>query len=144
MLLSSAISIVSTDWIIGWHAASLFKVQRRVSCIIVSIHLSLRWPSRTLGEEIKLTMSTVTSPTLVAPCALRKFLTRSCSFGILSAKIALKSVLSLETLRAHVMMAGQYFCNREDERNLFLKCYLINRNYYVSRLFTLAHFGCWP
>lgn len=38
------------------------------------------------------TMSTVTSPTLVAPCCLRKLLTRSCSFGILSARTFLRSV----------------------------------------------------
>lgn len=78
-------------------------------------------------------MSTVTSPTLVAPCALRKTLTRSCSFGILSAKMPFKSVLSFEMFRTHVMSAGQYFCNREDEQNLFLKRYLINRNNFVSR-----------
>lgn len=58
----------------------------------------------------KLTMSTVTSPTFVAPWALRKFLMRSCSFGILSAMMPFRSVLSAEMLRTHVTIAGQYFC----------------------------------
>lgn len=74
------------------------------------------------GVVFSLTMSTVTSPTFVAPCALRKFLTRSCSFGILSAKMPFKSVLSELMLRTHVMTAGQYFCEK-----IFLKRYLINR-----------------
>lgn len=57
-----------------------------------------------------LTISTLTSPTFVAPCALRKFLTRSCSFGILSARIPLKSVLSAEMFRTHVAIAGNNLC----------------------------------
>lgn len=81
-------------------------------------------------------MSTVTSPTLVAPWALRKFFTRSCSFGIFSERTALKSV-SVEALRAAEMSAGQYFCAREGkEQKIFIyKCYLIKAKV-MRRLFT--------
>lgn len=65
-----------------------------------------------------LTMSMVTSPTFVAPCALRKFLTRSCSFGTLSARIALRSVLSDDALRIE-KTAGQHFCKGERDEEDF-------------------------
>ena len=57
------------------------------------------------------TISTVTSPTLVDPCCLRKALTRSCSFGILSARTFFKSVeASLNDLKN---MVEVIFCKKE-------------------------------
>lgn len=52
----------------------------------------MNWFEIIIHSNISLTMSTVTSPTLVAPCVFRKLLTRSCSLGIFAAKMALRSV----------------------------------------------------
>lgn len=55
-----------------------------------------------------LTMSTVTSPTFVAPCDLRNALTFSCSAGIFSASTSFND-LSPEALRTNVVKAGRVF-----------------------------------
>lgn len=53
-------------------------------------------------------MSTVTSPTLVAPCDLRNALTVSCSAGIFSASTSFND-LSAEMLRTNDVNAGKVF-----------------------------------
>lgn len=109
-------------------------------CIIVhSSHLAYERP-----WMCQLTMSTVTSPTFVEPWALRKFLMRSCSFGILSAKMPFKSVLSAEIFRETlVMMAGQYFCLRaerkirkEKDEDIFKHFFLLIGVMWLPVLFT--------
>lgn len=73
------------------------------------------------------TMSTVTSPTLVDPCCLRKALTRSCSFGILSARTFFRSVeASLNDLKN---MVEVIFCKKE-KKKLILDYIL---NFFLSR-----------
>lgn len=63
----------------------------------------------TFGIEREiLTISTVTSPTFVAPWLLRNALTFSCSAGIFSASVSF-NVLSAEMLRTNVVKAGRVF-----------------------------------
>lgn len=65
----------------------------------------------TITVRTPLTMSTVTSPTLVAPCSLRNALTASISAGILAASTSFKLVFSPDKFRTAVVKTGKVFYN---------------------------------
>lgn len=83
-----------------------------------------------IAQQTRITMFTVTSPTLVVPYFLRKAATRSCSLGIFSAKIFFRSV---KALLIDLMNKDKTMFCKNEKKELIHRC--------ILKLFKSINFG---